>query len=124
MEPAIQKNSSVNINFKAYDSAEPERFDIVAFHPPGQDHAVYLFRVAGLAGETIRISDRGLHVNGKLMTPPNDIVYRPVPSGINRVTLKASEFFLLGDNTAHARDSRRFGPVGRERILGSVSTVD
>ena len=106
------------------------RGDIVAFQPPenaarvcgASPGAVFLQRVIGLPGE--RWSEGGGHVfvDGRRLPEPylrpgrRDVgSYRPVDDG--------SGFFVMGDNRRYSCDSRLWGPLPPERIVGRVTRV-
>ena len=122
MEPTIPKGSKCIVDFDAYSSAAPARFDIVVFGPPKSKNVIFCFRVVGLPGETIQITQEAVLIDGKELTPPDALSYGPRPSGSNqaRTKLGSTKYFLLGDNSFNARDSRYFGPVERSDILGKV----
>ena len=124
MEPTIPAGSKVTVDFAAYKSREPCRSEIVVFRPPAPTNALFVFRVVGLTGEAIKITDARVLINGKSLTVPGGVRYMPVPSGINQTNLSTTEFFLLGDNTSQARDSRYLGPIKRGDILGKVINIE
>jgi signal peptidase I len=124
MEPTILAGSKVTIDYDAYQSVQPARFDIVAFHPQSQPTAIFTFRVIGLPGEAVTLTDAAVLIDGKKVSPPDALRYAPVASGINQTNLTAVQFFLLGDNTARARDSRYLGPINRNQIFGKVVRIE
>ncbi len=124
MEPTIPAGSKVTIDYAAYNAATPERFDIVAFRPPSDPNAVFTFRAIGLPGEQLSLTETSVLIDGKEVSPPDAIRYFPVTSGINHANLSSTQFFLLGDNTAKAKDSRYLGPIDRTNILGKVVRIE
>jgi signal peptidase I len=96
----------------------PRRWDIIAFRWPENPEITYLFRLVGLPGETVTIRDGALWIDGKKQTPPNfckGIEYLDRMEGWpeslwgNEATparLGADEYFVLGDFSARAKDSR------------------
>lgn len=130
MEPTIPARSTITVELRAYAEADPERFDIVVFQPPAPydrptqegDPRVWVFRVVGLPGEEIEIDDDGVHIDSERLDLPQSLAYIPYGREIP-VALDPDEFFLLGDNTAHALDSREVGPVPRKNIIGKVTGI-
>ena len=120
MEPTISAGSSVTVDFGAYDSVRPSRFDIVAFEPPSLLQSIFVFRVIGLPGESVRITTHEVLVDGKSLDLAEGLNYAPLPFLKKETTLGPTQFFLLGDNTTHAKDSRYIGPIERNAILGKV----
>ena len=95
----------------------PRRGDIVLAHRQ-RPIGVMVKRVVGLPGEQVRIEEGLLIVNDRpLLEPYLSSPVTPFPMQ-GEWTLCPNEYFLLGDNRARSDDSRRFGPVHREAILG------
>ena len=124
MEPTIPAGSIVTIDYSAFRSALPERFDIVAFRPPTPPHAIFAFRVVGLPNEKVQITPDGVFIDGQKVTPPNGLKYEPRSSDTNLVELNPTEYYLLGDNTARAMDSRYLGPIENNMILGKIIGIE
>jgi signal peptidase I len=121
MSPTVQPGDC----FVVAIGQAPSRWDIIAFHEPSQSrqNLTYIDRVVGLPGETVEIAATGLMINGKLaQLPPSLGPYAQPRMGPqngcqgNPIHLGPDEYFLLGDNTAIARDSRYWDdpPPGRE----------
>lgn len=124
MEPTIPAGSTVTIDYAAYQAVQPERFDIVAFHPDEWPTSIFIFRVIGLPGETVTLTDAAVLIDGEKVSPPHALRYALAVSGINQTNLTATQFFLLGDNTSQARDSRYLGRIKRGQILGKVIRIE
>jgi signal peptidase I len=106
------------------------RGDIVVFDPPTDsvgNGTPFIKRVIGEPGDTVEIRDDGLvYVNGTALDEP--YVYSDEVGGppqATRVSLEqaswtiaAGEFFLMGDHRSDSSDSRVFGPVAGDRIIG------
>lgn len=95
------------------------RGDIVIVHSPMQDIEL-IKRLIGKPGDTIQLRDNRVFVNGE----PLDEPYLPpnANSGPTRGdtawTLGENEYFVLGDNRSFSQDSRAFGPVTADKIVG------
>ncbi len=123
----------------------PRRGELVVFRTDGllgnEPGSYHVFRVAGLPGERVRIEPPWLLVNdARVVEPPifNIIAGREqgydgfLSSGSrgtsmegpsHEVVLGDEEYFVLGDNSRNVYDSRYFGPVPRENIVGRVTRV-
>lgn len=116
------------------------RWDIVIYHPPGRTD-VFTQRIAGLPGEKIEIVGDQLRINDAPVPPPPGVEAYTSHTEFGPQTgceghpirLGPDEYFLLGDNSAVAYDSRSFpdaapghpvGVVPRESILGRVIAID
>ncbi len=97
----------------------PHRGDIVVLQRPGRPDGDNLVkRVVGLPGETVEVRQGSVYINGELLDEPYVVNHdrssmAPVRVGVNQV-------FVLGDNRPNSNDSRAFGPVGLESLLGRV----
>lgn len=74
-------------------------------------------RIIALPGETIEIKDGIIYVNDKKY---NDIYAYGDTSDYAKRTLRDDEYFILGDNRLISKDSRYFGPVKKESIVGTA----
>lgn len=118
MAPTLRAGDHVLVDKLAYRIGDPRRGDLVAFRGVGE--GVMIKRAVGLPGDTVAVRDGVLHVNGGRVTEPyvnyelNDSNYfgpERVPEG---------SVFVMGDHRENSRDSREFGPVHRENLVGRV----
>jgi signal peptidase I len=117
----------VLVNRLAYRFRGPRRGDVVVFEAPTKALArcgaggAYVKRIVGLPGETVRLADGDVSIDGK---PLDDNAYirsraqRGVASGSWKVP--AGRYFLLGDNRIDSCDSRTWGSVARSSLIGPV----
>jgi signal peptidase I len=116
MEPHIAPGEYVLINTFAYRVSQPHRGDVVAFRRDGDARGLFIKRVIGLPGDRIRI-DRGTVVlNGTPLSEP--YVRYSDDRSFAEVTVPAGSVFVLGDNRAISEDSRVFGPIGDDHLMG------
>jgi signal peptidase I len=121
MEPTIHAKERILVDEQAYTLRPPQRGDVVAYRAPDQTNVVTIKRVEGLPFETLELRKNKLFINGKEIGDLGahwDASKPPVDFG--PVTLKAAEYFLLGDNRNHSYDSREHGPVLLGFIRGHV----
>ncbi len=104
-----------------YPFAPPERGDIIVFEPPTNSDQPYIKRIIGLPGEEISFR------NGQVLV--NDIVLdeRYIDDettcrgdDVCEVVVEEGEVFVLGDNRMNSSDSRSFGPVPIDRVVGKA----
>lgn len=125
MEPNFYDHEYLIINQLGYRLGEPSRGDAVVFRYPFDTRQYFIKRVIGLPGETVKIS--GGNVTIINAGYPNGVVLQESylsPSidtlGEVQVTLTADEYYVLGDNRQSSLDSRAFGPVKRDLIIGET----
>lgn len=125
MEPNFFDHEYLIIDELSYRLDDPRRGDVVVFHYPNDPKQFFIKRVIGLPSETVEISDGKVriyneaHPNGILL---DESVYldQDFTAATQTVTLKADQYYLLGDNRSSSLDSRFFGPVDRSHIVGRV----
>ena len=96
------------------------RGDIIVFWPPDASHDVpFIKRVIGLPGDRVTIQDGGVMVNGVELDEPYVFGGPTEPGGTGgTIIVPPGAFFTLGDHRSDSTDSRVFGFVGHEDIIG------
>ena len=121
MVPTLMVWDRILINKLAYDFAEPQRGDIVLFESPEGGEEPLIKRVVGLPGETIEVRAGRLYVDGRRQREPyvNDHL-RNVQSSYGPTGVPRGHYFMMGDNRGNSADSRVFGPVPEENLIGEA----
>ena len=146
MLPQLQINDRVVVSKLAYKLHDPRRGDIVVFDAPGEesfakkepdrgpigDAVHYVFervgivqpstdefikRVVGLPGDTVEGKEGHVYVNGRLLNEPY------LPDGMTTGTFPPRQvppggLFVMGDNRSNSADSRFFGPIRQDTVVG------
>lgn len=121
MEPNFYDHEYLIIDEISYRFNEPQRGDIVVFKYPKDTKQYFIKRVIGLPGDKVKIQDNAVYINGNkleesyLLAGTETVL--PV-RGYGEVTLAEDEYFLLGDNRGQSLDSRIFGLVKKDLIVG------
>ncbi len=122
MVPTFDSGDYLIIDEVSYRFEPPKRGDVVVFRFPLEPKKFLIKRVAGLPGETIEIKDDAITVKNRLH--PGGFVWTQgtfASSGRRAeqtVTLADDEYFVLGDNRDQSADSRLWGPLKRNLIVG------
>ncbi len=109
----------------SYRFGEPERGDVIIFKAPRNEEYEYIKRIIGLPNEKVMISEGHVFVNNQQLNeaylPPSYQTRAGTFASENQIiSLGGSEYFVLGDNRSHSSDSRDWGPVPEENIIGKT----
>jgi len=117
MEPNLHTDQRLVVEKVSYRFHGPQRGDIVVIRVPSQGEELLIKRVIGLPGEMVEIRDGNVYIDGQLLDEP--YANGSTRQGrIGRIIVPALQVFVMGDNRAHSNDSRSFGPVPIEDIVG------
>jgi signal peptidase I len=121
MFPTFQDGQYLVVDELSYELGNPQRDDVVVFKYPNDTTKFFIKRVIGLPNETVKIDGSDVtiinkeHPEGFKLDQPfvenkssNEMTY----------TLKADEYFVMGDNRSASSDSRYWGPVPRKLMVG------
>ncbi|HYQ72721.1 MAG TPA: signal peptidase I [Gammaproteobacteria bacterium] len=140
------------VNTKVIDVGEPERGDVVVFRYPKDPTVDYIKRVIGLPGDTIRYANKVVYVNGRpagqvpagvylgkgsgvsmsgaskrreqLGDLQHDILVMPRTPGVQgQYVVGDGEYFVMGDNRDNSNDSRYWGTVPEENLVGKAFRI-
>lgn len=118
MSPTLQVDDNVLALKFAYRLEAPERGDLALFEGP--DGEIAIKRVVGLPGDEVSVYDGVLRVNGQPRREPYVDYERIDSTFFGPEKVPAGHVFVMGDNRANSLDSRNFGPVPKEDLLGRV----
>jgi signal peptidase I len=121
MQNTLHTGQFVLVNKVAYLFHAPERGDIVVFHEPDQPDRDLIKRVIGLPGDTIKLDGTNVWVDGVELNEPY-ITQRSNPAA-ETVTVPPNDYFVMGDNRPVSEDSRYFGFVPKDYIVGKAILV-
>jgi len=125
MEPNFHDNEYLIIDEISYRFNEPRRGDIVVFRYPRDPNQFFIKRVVGLPGEEVQIRDGKVRIInqtgvGFVLDESEYLSAGVVTNGSINIRLKVNEFYVLGDNRGSSLDSRSFGPLDSEAIVGKA----
>lgn len=115
MDPTFKDGEYLIVDELSYHFRTPVRGEVLVFKYPKDPKKYFIKRVIGLPGETVIIEEGGVSVGGVLLSEP----YVKLPKSDNLTyTLSESEYFVMGDNRAQSADSRLWGPLPLDHVIG------
>ena len=123
MDPSFEDGDYLIVDELSYRLRSPARGEVIVFEYPKDPSQRYIKRIIGLPEETIEITNGKIYITNTVgRTELNESVYLPsvYTTGALRVSLDEKEYFVLGDNRSASSDSRRWGTLPRENIIGQV----
>jgi len=133
MQPFVVEGNSMETNFHdqqillvdkiSYHLREPERGEVIIFKAPPSPKDDYIKRVIAKPGETVKIEDNSVYINDQ---PLNETYLDSTsvtqvnndPDMSKTMILGPDEYFVMGDNREHSSDSREWGTVPKNFIIG------
>jgi len=124
MEPNFHNNDYLIVDEISYRFKNPQRGDVIVFLFPFDNSQKFIKRIIGLPGETIEIKNNQIIIyKNNQADILNETDYLPesvkIPGDI-KISLNDKEYFVLGDNRVSSSDSRKWGPLPKENIIGKV----
>ncbi len=116
MEPNLHTAQRLVVEKITYRFHGPRRGDIVVIDLPEAGSDLLIKRVIGLPGETISSKDGQVFVNGEPLEEP--YVLNPGGRDIAEQIIPPLHVFVMGDNRRFSNDSRNFGPVPIDQVIG------
>jgi len=120
MVPTLQDQQYILVNRAAYLFHGPERGDIIVFAYPLDPTQDFIKRIVGIPGDHVQVDQDGVvSINGVQLSEPyvSAIINPYDPTDL---TLGPNQYFVLGDNRGDSSDSRVWGPVPRQNIIGQA----
>lgn len=125
MEPSFYNGEYFFTSKIAYKFKEFERGDVIVLKDPKNEEIDFIKRIIGLPGDTLLFKDGEVYVNGTKLNEPYIPAKTPVwdhgavAENVPFVVPQA-DVFVMGDNRERSSDSREFGPIPIESVIGMV----
>lgn len=125
MMPNFLNEEYLLTNKITYRLQEPKRGDVIVFRAPKNQEYEYIKRIIGLLGESIKIENGNVFIDGKKLEE------KYLPKGLRThsgnflkegevFSIPKDQYFVIGDNRDQSSDSREWGTVPKENIVGKA----
>lgn len=114
MNPTLNDKDIMLLDEISYRFSDIQRFDIVVVK---EEDEYLIKRVIGLPGEVVEYKNDKLYIDGKYVKED----FKHKETFDFSTTLGKDEYFIMGDNRTNSTDSRVFGPISRDKIMGKTS---
>lgn len=126
MEPTLKVDDRVLVHKKAYESAFPQRGDIILFNPTKElreqnFNGPFIQRVVGLPGETIAIKNGKVYIDNQPIK--EDFCNEPRKYIIEPTQIPEHAYYVLGDNCNNSYDSKYWGYLSEDLIIGKAVSI-
>ncbi|MBX4198453.1 signal peptidase I [Candidatus Parcubacteria bacterium] len=124
MDPTFENGEYLIVDQLSYRLNNPDRGEVIIFRYPRDETKYFIKRVIGLPGETVEIDGTEVtiknkeHPEGLKLTEPY-IIERNQKEEMMTVTLKDDQYFVMGDNRRQSSDSRSWGTLSRNLVVGT-----
>jgi len=147
MVPTLNINQRVLVDRVSFRFSDPDKGDIVVFKPPAgadenrcgiepvpegepcpkptkkRSEQNFIKRVVGTPGDRLKVIDNRVYINGKKQK--ESFVNKGTPCGEEcslprEIKIPADHYFMMGDNRGESADSREWGPVPKDWIIGNA----
>ena len=119
MEPNLHDGEYVLIDKVSYRLHPPERGDVVVFARPNERD--FIKRVIGVPGDTVEVRGGQVWVNGRALDEP--YLSQAIRSEMAPTPVTSGTYFVMGDNRNNSSDSRAFGAISQDDIVGRAWLV-
>ncbi|MCS7262712.1 MAG: signal peptidase I [Aquificaceae bacterium] len=151
MKPTLLVGDFILVNKLVYRLSEPQRGDLVVFKWPLNPNLDFIKRIIGMPGDIIEISDHKVFINGQELplrfverveengvakliyeeSLPNGVKYRialyETPllprKGVQQIHIPPGHYFVMGDNRDNSEDSRYWGLLPKENLVGKAFVI-
>jgi len=130
MVPNFQSGEYVLTDKVSYKMGLPKRGEVIVFHAPEAAHCAqgtgcdFIKRILAVPGDTVEVKDNAIYVNGELLPEPYiPADFKILPGAYTKngpVVMGPNEYFASGDNRPYSSDSRTWGPITKQDIVGKA----
>jgi signal peptidase I len=122
MRPTLEEGDRILLNRLSYHFREPARGDIIVLRSPVTDGEDLVKRIVAVAGDRVSVLGGTLYVNGAAQAEPY-VLEQGFEGELPEKVIPAGDVFVMGDNRNNSGDSRLFGPISKDVIIGCAFCV-
>lgn len=125
MLPNFEDGDFILTDKISYRIGEPKRGDVIVLKYPQSETQEFIKRIVALPGDTIQIQNGSLYING-IPLQENYLAPATVTNGASYLTagettvVLENQYFVFGDNRTNSSDSRNWGPITKQEIVGKT----
>jgi len=120
MEPNFYTQDYLIVDELSYRFRTPERYEVIVFKAPNHPGQYYIKRIVGLPGETVEIRSGQILINNSILDESEYFSKEILTQGNIKIKLDQDKYFVLGDNRKASSDSRQWGALPQDNIIGQV----
>ncbi len=124
MDPTFKDKEYILTNLISMRFSDPQKGDVIVFQAPTDENKDFIKRVMAVPGDTISIQNGDVYVNG-VMVDESEYLDSTVETGAGafmsegeEIVVPEGEYVVMGDNRNASSDSREWGFLDREEIIG------
>ncbi len=121
MEPTFHNGQYLIVDELSYRLEAPQRGDVIIFRYPKDPKEFFIKRIIGLPGESVTIAGDKISItrtDGTTLSLSEPYIVNHGNGSDNVYKLTGDEYFVMGDNRPESSDSRVWGPLPRDNIVG------
>ncbi len=123
MKPTLHPGDRIIVNRLAYRLSKPQVGDVIVFKYPLDPKRDYIKRVVALGGDIVEARDNVLYINDEPQEPASFLAEDVVYYNFGPVKVPPNAYFMMGDNRNDSADSRVWGTVDHDLIVGKAACV-
>jgi signal peptidase I len=122
MEPSFHEADYLIVDQLSYRFRDPKRGEVIVFNYPQDPQKRHIKRIIGVPEEEVTIRDGKIFIlsEGKKILLEEDYLPLERTTGEEKIFLNEDEYFVMGDNRSASFDSRNWGSLPKENIIGKV----
>ncbi|MBS0158255.1 MAG: signal peptidase I [Nitrospira sp.] len=129
MLPTLVQGDHILVNKRSYSDTAPQRGDVIVFRYPEDESKLFVKRIVGLPGDLVELRDQSMYLNGVpfpetyIQHTDNNILADNPRDNLHAATVPPNAYFVLGDNRESSLDSRFWGYVAKDKVLGKAESI-